>query len=898
MKKNRKYNPVSSYRLQFNSSFTFRDAQIVIPFLHQLGIKTIYSSPVFKATKGSVHGYDVTNPLVLNPEIGSEKDFEMLLQHVHDSKMGWLQDFVPNHMAFSVENPWIYDVLEKGKDSAYYDFFDIRESHPDKNLQNRLMLPFLGKPVDTAVHDEEFSVSFSGEGFKLHYFDNEYPLSVPAYTYVFQAMTGMEAPPSVAPFLKGGDPMADFNENRQKLVADYFSFPETKEFVDACISAVNKSQRKMTGLIGHLFYYPAFWKETEKKINYRRFFTINDLICINVQRASVFAPVHRTIAAWISQKKIDGIRIDHIDGLYNPGEYLERLRDMAGKEAWIVVEKILEKEESMPPDWPVEGTTGYDFLGLVNNLLTNPEKGPLLYAYYKEWMDEPADYPEVFLKKNRFILYNRLRGELDNLTRECLSIPAVSRIATNTEALRNAIGEFLIFCPVYKIYKAPSLFTGREKAQVAGIFEKALHHNSGDEFYLNVLQKVFLSGAEMDEQEKERVDQFFRHCMQFTGPLMAKGIEDTAFYSYNPFIAHNEVGDSPGYFGIGIAAFHREMEKRRHQQPLTMNVLSTHDTKRGEDARARLNVLSDIPGKWIEATREWRRINRMYKHSGTLKEVPTPNDEYFIYQTLCAHVPMNGSIDEFFQKRLNEYLVKAMREAKENSSWRDPDDWYEKATLKFVQDILSSSSGFRAQFLQFMEEVMPHGVINSLTQLVLRNTVPGVPDTFQGTEKWNFSFVDPDNRRPVDYDDLSSSLRQIIRSYENHPGQLVRDLWKQPVNGNIKLFFHWITLKERMEHEILFLEGKYIPLAIRGKYHEHVIAFLRHFDEKYLMVVLPLNTANLPLERLWEDTWIVMPGFVPKNWENRITQNRFSFGDKLKVDAVFDVIPFGILRNV
>ncbi len=654
----------------------------------------------------------------------------------------------------------------------------------------------------------------------------------------------------------------------------------------------------MKVVIDQLYYYPSYWKDTEAKINYRRFFTINGLICMNIQDKDVFDATHSLIKKWIQQNKINGLRVDHIDGLFNPTEYLYRLREMTGPGAVILVEKILEEDEKLPEFWPVEGSSGYDFLGLVNNLLTHPDKGPVFYSYYNDWIDKSEDFSDVFYKKNRFILYNRLRGELDNLTRECLSLHSVSQLNIAEENIKLAIGEFLVFCPVYKVYNSPSKFTEEEKTTLTGIVEAAVEKNQENETALNALLGLFLLKLPESQNELAGTDKFFRHCMQFTGPLMAKGIEDTAFYSYNPFICHNEVGDSPGYFGISNEKFHRHMQERQNKQPLTMNAISTHDTKRGEDARARLNVLSDIPEIWMEATKHWRNINRNFKQLINGKELPSPNDEYLIYQVLCAHLPMDAKISVSFVDRLQEYLVKAMREAKVNSSWSNPDEDYENTTLNFVRRILSPDTEFINSFLLFMENIIPHGIINSITQLILKNTTPGTPDTFQGTEMWNLSFVDPDNRRPVDYLELTENLEKQTEEYSDNAFRLAARLWQNPVSGELKQFISWLTLNERIHSEDLFLNGSYIPLKVTGRFRKNVIAFYRERKGEHLAVILPLNTAGMPAGFKWGETQVELPGSAPENWENRLTKNKLKILGKLDIEDIFTILPFAVLRNI
>ena len=891
------FNPVSTYRLQFNRSFTLKDAEALLPYLYKAAVKTIYASPVLEAVKGSNHGYDVTNPLKINPEIGTPEDFERLAKKVHEYKMGWIQDIVPNHMAYSTENPWICDVLEKGKNSVYYEFFDIIDDHPDPELKDKLMLPFFGRPLNELVNENELSVIYDGEGFKLKYFDNEFPLSVPAYPIILKAGGQVPIPEPATRFLSNENATDDFDSKRSLLADAYSESAEVRNFIDSCLKKTNSNPGILKNVLNELYYYPSFWRDTETKINYRRFFTINSLICLNVQHEKVFNTCHQLIYEWIEKKLIDGLRIDHVDGLFNPTQYLKRLRSLVGEGLPIYVEKILEEDETLPGHWPIEGSTGYDFLSLVNNLLTNRDTGPVFNSFYSDWIQKVVNYEDVFYNKNRFILYKRLSGELDNLTRMCLTLKPILRHESDEQKIRAAIGEFLVACPVYKVYNAPSTFMEYDTGMIKMIGEAAIKKNPDNKKTIKILMDLFLLKLPGSRNEEQKVDAFFRRCMQFAGPLMAKGIEDTAFYSYNPFIGHNEVGDSPGYFGISSEKFHKAMEERLKAMPLSMNTLSTHDTKRGEDARARLFVLSDMPVKWMDQARQWRAHNRSFKKIVEDREIPTPNDEYLIYQVLCAHLPMNARADDIFLDRLHEYLVKAMREAKVNSSWSNPDEDYENETLTFVKQIFSPGSSFPGMLAQFMEELIPHGIVNSITQVILKNTVPGVPDTFQGTEIWNLSFVDPDNRRPVDYLQLLETIKELKAAYARDPSTLASQLFGNPLSGKIKQWVTWLTLRERLSYPDLFLKGCYIPLKVIGKYHKRIIAFYRNYHDQHLVVVLPLSTATLEGDYLWEDTQIRLPESLPSQMMNLLTGQVSETVKSLFLEDIFDIVPFAVLRN-
>ena len=864
------YNPVSTYRLQFCKDFTLEDARKALGYLHKLGIRTLYASPVFQAAGGSAHGYDVTDPLSINSEIGSEAEFEKLAGSLHRKRMGWLQDIVPNHMAYSAENPWIWDLLEKGHESEYYRYFDIEWDHPDKELHHKLMLPLFDKYVDQLIDEGELTLEEKNGTFQLRYQDVAYPVSLRAYPVLFR---GFKEP----------------SQNGNGFL--------NKAFVSKMLDTINRDGKRLKELVDELCYLPIHWRETEKRINYRRFFTINGLICTNIQDEEVFEAYHGLVHKWSSLGWINGIRVDHIDGLYDPSGYLDKLRNLVGENTYILVEKILDQMEKLPGYWPVEGTTGYDFLGMINNLQTSRKGDKILQSYYGEWKEGPGDFTGVVHRKKQFILYNRFKGELDNLTHQCRGLKPTRESGLDHHNIRDAIAAFLVYCPVYRVYSGPGRYSDGDRKLVEGIFRSAISENKNNRRALAFLKNLFLSGKFQGKKEQDQIDAFYTRCMQYTGPLMAKGVEDTAFFTHIPHISHNEVGDSPGDHGIGRKKFHRLMKKRLCLYPLTMNTLSTHDTKMGEDARARLNVLSDVPDLWIRASGSWRDLNRKYKVVRNGLEIPGTNDEYRIYQALCAHVPMDGQIDQAFTDRMKEYTIKAIREAKEHSTWNDPDNGYENGTLKFLTRILSGENQFIEGFQVFMNGIHTHGTVNSLSQVILKNTCPGVPDTYQGSETWNLNFVDPDNRRPVDFQKLSRDLSYLSREYARDASALTKRLWHSRSDGKIKQWITSLTLQERVRSPELFLKGSYTPLKVKGKCGDHVMAFLRSFCDEHLLVVLPLHTAAMSEDHQWMDTWVELPGLVPCEWEHLITRKILQSRGKINIREIFEEIPFGILRG-
>ena len=708
-------NPVSTYRIQFNKDFTFLHLEKIIPFLDKLGISTIYASPIFEATPGSTHGYDGTGPNKINPEIGNEQQLLRISKELKKRNIYWLQDIVPNHLAYHENNKWLMDVLEKGKSSEYASYFDIIWDHPD--FDEKLMVPFPGSDLEKILKTK---------------------------------------------------------------------FPEEKHYVITP------------------------WQDTDKKINYRRFFLVNALICTNIQDDNVFNAYHVLIKKLTASKVFNGLRVDHVDGLYDPTKYLNDLRNLAGESSYIVVEKILEPGENMPEYWPVQGSSGYDFLGMVNNLFTNRAAEFELTALYYDITGDTRSFEQQVKEKKAFILHNYMCGELDNLTRLYKETGLADDL--NDNDIKNLIAEYLISCPVYRYY--------------------------GDDVPL----------MERDNGKTgEGIKKFYNRCMQFTGPLMAKGVEDTLMYTFNRFIGHNEVGDSSEFFGYSVQQFHSMMIYRRDHWRYSLNGTSTHDTKRGEDVRARLNALTCFTDEWSALVKTWMEVNKKQKTNGW----PDNNDEYLIYQTLAGSYP---GPEENYNDRLKEYLQKALREAKIHSNWAEPGEEYEQACITFTQKILEENSAFKKTFLPFFEKIAYYGMFNSIGQLILKFTCPGIPDIYQGTELWDLSLVDPDNRREVDYDIRMKMLEQekpidkLIQTYQS---------------GEVKMALLHQLLQIRNQYTELLTEGEYVPIYIPGKYNNHVLAFMRKHDRSAIIVVVAVTYALIASES--SDIGKIIQGLIPEN---------------------------------
>ncbi|MBB6272460.1 malto-oligosyltrehalose synthase/4-alpha-glucanotransferase [Pedobacter cryoconitis] len=839
------FDPISTYRIQFHKDFTFENFQQIIPYLQELGVKTIYASPVYEAVPGSMHGYDVVNPGRINPEIGTIEQLRDISAKLKSAGIFWIQDIVPNHMGFDQHNAWLMDVLKHGEASIYRSYFDLVTA--DLN-EEPLMVPFLGDDLDTVIENGELElVSIKGEQY-LKYFESHWPVRV--------------------------DITDDVMAEQHKI-------------------AKNDKKTRVSMVAKQQYYRLCNSKETNERINYRRFFTVNSLICLNIQYAEVFEEYHRFSKYLLDEGIIHGLRIDHVDGLADPTGYLQQLRTLCGEAAYIVVEKILEPGEALLNSWPVQGTTGYDFLGLVNQLHTNKKAEQKFNTFYKDLGQYNKPVQQQILKKKRAFLNSFMQGELENLYQLTFSLSLFEDQQVDKPdmlLLKEVIGEILVRCPVYRFYSSSYPLSAEEK----NALELILDDLAEDVRYarpVDIIRQVLLEGNGISPDYKERAAVFYRRLMQFSGPLMAKGVEDTLMYTYNRFIGNNEVGDSPEVFGISIADFHEQILTRQRYWPQTMNTTATHDTKRGEDARARLVVLTDLRKEWIAEVNNWQELNQDLKLNGK----PDANDEYFIYQTLIATYPEENAGSENYTERLLEYIEKALRESRRKSEWEKPDLEYELAAKNFITGLLDQKREFWKRFISFFQKVAAYGRMTSLSTLLLKHLLPGVPDTYQGTEFWELSMVDPDNRRPVDY-----LLRAETLSKFRETEFKLKTLWQHGADGQVKLYLLQKLLRLRQDYASLFVNGLYIPLTVTGKYAANVLAFARRYKGDWLLCAVPVNLAavnSAPGAADWEDTSIIMPEGIPDKYLNILDSNDAAVNctEELRVSELFADFPLGVL---
>ena len=897
-------NLLSTYRFQFHQQFSFKQLNDTINYLQKLGVKMVYASPIFKAVPGSMHGYDSVNPLEINPEIGSLEEFREINNELRKKGIGWLQDIVPNHMAFHHDNKWLMDVLEKGPQSVYADFFDI--DWQNKELNGKLMAPFLGSELEKAMQKGEIKIAYEQNRLLLKYFDSFYPTNINSYyTILFadQKIASLsELAKELAQITKAEDVERYHHQWEEWLsrLAALSRQSQVANHIKNRLEKFNSNTNCLRRLVDQQFYKLCHWQTTDSKINYRRFFTVNGLICLNIQNRNVFDAYHKLIGIMLKEGLIQGLRVDHIDGLYDPDFYLRSLNQLAGPQTYVTVEKILEANEQLPGEWATQGTTGYDFLALVNNLFTNKNAEGEFNAFYEDCVGDGSSAWEQLLDNKALILTKHLGGELNNLYELLVkTIDKKTLSAVYPDDLKTAISEFLISCPVYRYYASTFPLSDQEAMAIDRVFTNVRQQGKADGNAIDLLRSTMLELPQhATDEQKNRLLHFFRRCMQLSGPLMAKGLEDTFMYTYSRFIGHNDVGDSPLAFGITKDEFHKAMIERQRKWPLTLNATSTHDTKRGEDVRARLNVLTDLPAEWFSHVSEWKELNSPFKDS----DIPNPNEEYFIYQNLVGAYPMSDPDKRNFLPRFHQYLEKALREAKINSNWTEPDIDYERAIKEFVTKILANDSEFSRSLTSFVEKINDFGIANSLAQLLLKFTCPGIPDVYQGCELWDFSFVDPDNRRPVDF-----ALRsEILDSFEQEENveRLLKSLWNQRSNGYIKLWLTHSLLKLRKQSNDFFVNADYLPLNVSGEYADYVFAFARQYGRQCLVIAVPLHLAALCQEQKvtdilsldWKNTQVILPRRLAHNASDFLLAEKLVFQSKVAVDKLFKHIPVAMLQ--
>lgn len=940
--------PIATYRLQFNRGFRFADARPLVSYLQELGVTDIYASPLFQARRGSMHGYDVTDPTRLNPELGTAEEFESLVEELRHRGMGLLLDIVPNHMAANPENLWWTGVLENGPSSPYASYFDIDWRPVNEALADRVLLPILGAPYGSVLENQDLVVGLDEEGFCLRYYDTRLPIHVKSYRAIlayridtvkgvlgkshpaFQALVDLIDAIQRLPgrrathWEKAGPRHRDEEGVKQRLWHLYTSHPEIKTYLDDNMRIFNGKKGDPTSfdlldrLIADQAYRLSFWRVAREHVNYRRFFDISDLVCVRVEDPEVFEKTHILILELVKAGKVTGLRADHIDGLYDPLAYFRMLQSRIAPSSglYVLAEKILVGDETLPTEWPVSGTTGYEFARSVNGTFVDPNGMKSLDKIYIRFTGSRKAFPDVVYEQKKRVMEELFPGEVRTLGHRLRLLAEADRHACDLppQTLLQALVEVTACLPIYRTYIRDFQVSPQDRTRAEHAMEEAKRRNATlGTAVCDFLRRVFLLDfpPSLSTDQKDAWLHFVRRWQQFTGPIMAKGLEDTSLYVYNRLVSLNEVGGDPAAERLSVEAFHRHNVAARANWPYTLNATSTHDTKRSEDLRARINVLSEIPQAWSKCLGRWSRWNRAKKRTVNGVSVPNPNEEILLYQAMIGGWPLLKTEVPTFKERLKAYVIKAAKEAKVHTSWIDPNPDYEHALGAFVDVIfkLSKQNRFLADFLKFQKRIAFYGAFNALGQVLLKIGAPGVPDFYQGTELWDFSFVDPDNRRPVDFKKRVRLLEDITRRGTEGLLPFVSELLGRWEDGQIKLFVTRKALESRRKQSTLFLEGDYVPLYASGRRKEHVTAFARRHERSWVVVVVPRLVTKLVTPgkfALGRDVWgtgrLILPREAPGRWQNVLTGETVSatsaFRRKfLPLRTVFQRAPVALLSG-
>jgi (1->4)-alpha-D-glucan 1-alpha-D-glucosylmutase len=949
--------PVSTYRLQFNREFTFAEARALADYFRELGVTDYYSSPILQARPGSRHGYDIVDHARVNPEAGGEEQLSDLLRHLREQGMGFLVDVVPNHMSIAGgENRWWQDVLENGPGSPFARHFDIDWNPPNPALQNRVLLPILGDQFGRVLERQELRVAYRDGGFFLNYGETQLPIAARTSTLVLRLALAAararlaESDPNTLeleslitalehlPPRTETDPARLRERRREKeVVRRRLStlVKESNEIRAAVYDALARlngtrgraeSFDQLEELVGRQAYRLSFWRVAADEINYRRFFDVNELAALRVEERPVFTAAHEVVLRLVRQGLVTGLRVDHVDGLLDPLKYLANLRREAeGRKAgaqpfYVVVEKILGHDELLRREWPVQGTTGYEFMNLLNGLFVDAANGQALRELYAEFTGARVRFTDLLYECKRLILKAAMSSELYVLSRRLTRIAERSRYTRDftQNSLHHALTEVVACFPVYRTYirRTQATVSPDDRLNIDAAVRAAKRRNPAEDtsvfdFIASLLLLKDPKGTDAHERAERR--DFALRFQQLTSPVTAKGLEDTAFYRFYPLASLNEVGGEPAIIGVSPERFHERNRDRQETWPHTLSATSTHDTKRGEDTRARINVLSEMPEEWNRALHRWRELNHIRKSSVEGAAAPDANEEYLIYQTLVGTWPLEGVTDENrgdYTRRLQEYLGKALKEAKLHTSWINPNERYERAVSDFVASLLDPalSGDFIRDFEEFQQLPTRAGLLNSLSQTLLKAAAPGVPDFYQGTELWAFTLVDPDNRRPVDYElrrQLLASLRDVG---EGDVSEFVKALLERPGDGRVKMYVTARALNFRRARAALFAHGEYLPLPASGRRAANVVSFARALAGEAAVVVAARFFTRLGVGRegalslrreAWGDTTLQLEGVEGGRFRDFLTGREYLSPDgALPVGEILSPLPVALLARV
>jgi (1->4)-alpha-D-glucan 1-alpha-D-glucosylmutase len=876
--------PGSTYRLQLHKGFTFDDALAIADYLKALGVSHVYSSPYLQAAPNSMHGYDVVDHQRVNEELGGTPGHERFCKRLGDVGLGQVLDIVPNHMSLAEQNHFWQDVLANGVSSRYASFFDIDWNSPEERLRDKVLVPILGDQYGRALKDGKIKLTRDGSSFRIEVAGQHLPVSPQSMAPILDSAASYARNDTLR-FLAasfGRLPVPPRQERRAMMARDRDHevllgllerlCAETSivcEAIDRRIVDTNADADLLDEFLNHQNYRLSYWKSSDQQLGYRRFFDVNTLIGLRMEHDYVFEETHALVVKWLKRGVLDGVRVDHPDGLRDPKQYFERLRKKA-PEAWVVAEKILARGELLRPEWPVEGTSGYDFMAMVGGVIVSREGLLALGKSYEAFTGGSIDFPAVAHDKKIAVTQEALASDINRLTNIFVEICEANREYRDfTRAeVRRALREMVSCFGIYRTYVVP------DREEISTADREMIEHSISDA----KAYRQDIDGALFDfirdvltlRIRGQREAEFVLRFQQFTSPVMAKGVEDTSFYCYNRLVSMNEVGADPGYDGVSIEAFHAYNTTMQRTHPASMITLGTHDAKRSDDVRARLAVLTEVPQEFAALVAEW---SAKYAHYRT-GEWPDHGTEWFLYQTMIGAWPIDA-------ERLKQYMRKAMREAKENTSWVAENSEYESALNSYIDSLLGDAS-FHQDIQAFLSKILHAGRINSLAQSLIKYTSPGVPDLYQGGEVWDLSLVDPDNRRPVDY----AIRRRLLAQTEVLNAAAMMDRMD---DGLPKLWvIHRALMLRRDLPQSFGSDAEYRAAEIEGPKSEHVIAYLRGDD---VLTVVPRLTLSA---EGWRDTFVHLP---EGRWRNRMAQREYA-GGRLAVAELFAEFPVALLQRV
>ena len=873
----------ATYRLQLTPAFGFAEAAALAPYLERLGVSHLYASPYLQAAPGSTHGYDVVDPSRVNQELGGEAGHRRLREALREAGLGEVLDVVPNHMAIAGRhNRWWWDLLENGPSSRYATFFDISWDPPEPRLRNLILCPVLADHYGRVLERGDLRLARAGGSFVVRYGDLEFPVDVASLDALLEAAAERCGSLEVErlaeecrelPALRAGQVAEAIARDeakesiRERLARVAEQREDVRDALDGVVGWVNAAPNRVDGLLDRQHYRLARWQVAGEELDYRRFFDITDLVGVRVEDPAVFEATHELVLRWAEAGEVDGLRIDHPDGLRDPAGYVRRLHERAPG-AWLVLEKILEPSERLPEGWPVAGTTGYDFLNRVLGLFVDPAGEAPLTRAYATFTEEAESYADAAHAGKLVALDTLLAADVNRLTNIFVRVCEDNRAFRDftRRELRAVIRETLACFPVYRTYVRPE--TGEVSEPDRHRIEAAIAAARERRPELDGELFDFLAGVLLLRHTGLAESELVSRFQQTSGAVMAKGVEDTAFYTYNRMVALNEVGGDPSRFGITLEDFHDACHEAARRWPLGMLSTSTHDTKRSEDVRARLALLSEVAGEWLSAVGRWSRSNERHRTG----QWPDRNTEYLLYQVLVGAHPLSA-------ERALAYMEKATKEAKRHTSWLSPNADYDQAVRRFVEGILGDAE-FTADLDAFVRPLLMAGWMNALSMKLVALTAPGVPDLYQGTELWDLSLVDPDNRRPVDFEVRARLLREV------EAGLSADEAWRRLDEGLPKLLVVARTLGVRRQYPEAFTGGTYQPLMVRGPKSEHLVAFAREGQVVTLAPRLVIGLAGG-----WATTAVELP---TGHWRDAFTGREFE-GGEVAVDHVLDEFPVGLL---